>query len=136
MNMYQELDKELISAKTFPNVFAWIDRFREAYDAATEKNGKARVIPDREAIDTILSSDYFEPEGKIDKQDPLQLKKGQLVAINPVDSGASHIDKGELVAIGIREVVIKKKVPNGKGEIRVHFPRTNFTIKPIKESEL
>jgi hypothetical protein len=108
----------------------------QAYDAATEKNGKARVIPDREAIDTILSSDYFEPEGEIDPQDPLQLKKGQMVAINPVDSGASHVDKGELISIGIREVVIKKKVPNGKGEIRVHFPRVNFSIRAIDESNL
>jgi hypothetical protein len=59
-----------------------------------------------------------------------------MVAINPVDSGASHIDKGELVSIGIREVVIKKMVPNGKGEIRVHFPRVNFSIKAIDESNL
>jgi hypothetical protein len=108
----------------------------QAYDAATEKNGKARVIPDREAIDTILSSDYFEPEGEIDPQDPLQLKKGQMVAINPVDSGASHVDKGELLSIGIREAVIKKKVPNGRGEIRVHFPRVNFSIRAIDESNL
>lgn len=134
--MYQALEKELISEKTFPNVFAWIDRFREAYETAAKENGRAEVISDREAIEKILSADYFEPEGEIDKVDPLQLKKGQMVDITPVDSGSSHHDKGELLSLGIREVVIKKVVPNGKGHIRVHFPRINFSIKPVQEANL
>ncbi len=135
-NMYAELEKEVISQKTFPKVFAWIDRLREAYEAATEKNGKAEVISDRDAIDKILASDYFETEGHVDKLDPLQLTKGQMVDISPVDSGFSHHDKGELLSLGLKEVVIKKAVPNGQGQIRVHFPRINFSIKAVQEANL
>ena len=136
MNMYAELDKQLISEKSFPKVFAWIDRLRKAYDAANEKNGKAEVITDRDALDKIFSSDYFGPEGDVDQLDPLQLKKGQIVDISPADSGVTHHDKGELLSLGIREVVIKKEMPNGRGHIRVHFPRINFSIKAVQEANL
>ena len=136
MNMYAELDKQLISENTFPKVFAWIERLRKAYDAALEKNGKAEVISDRIALDRIFASGYIEPEGDVDKPDPLQLKKGQMVDISPVDSGSSHHDKGELLSLGLKEVVIQKDVPNGKGQIRVHFPRINFSIKAVQEANL
>ena len=75
----------------------------EAYDAAIEKNGKAAVISDRDAIDRILSWEYFELEGNVDKFDLLQLRKGQMVDITPVDLGSSHHDKGELLSLGIKE---------------------------------
>jgi hypothetical protein len=136
MNMYEALEKELISEKNFPKVFAWIYRLRDAYEAALEKNGKPEVLSDREAIDRILSADYFEPEGDVDPMDPLRLKKGQMVDIAPVDAGFTHHDKGELLSLGLKEVVIRKEVPNGRGQIRVHFPRINFAIKSAYEANL
>ena len=136
MNMYEELDKELISEKSFPKIFAWIDRFRAAYDAQTEKVGKAKILSDRQAIDQILASDYFQPEGEVDPLDPLQLTKGQKVDISPVDAGFTHHDIGKLVSLNVTEVVIEKDAPNGKGQIRVHFPRLNFSIKAVQEANL
>ena len=133
--MHDALEKDLISETLFPKVNAWVERFREAVEAATKKNGKAELMSDKDAIDTIVSSDYFVPEGQVDL-DPLHLKKGQMVDISPVDSGSSHHDKGELISLSLKEVVIKKEVPNGRGQIRVHFPRINFSIKAAQDSNL
>jgi hypothetical protein len=135
-SMYAALEKELISEKAFPKVFAWVDRFRDAYEAAAQKNGRAEAISDKDAIGKILSADYCEPDGEVDRLDPLLLSKGQMVDINPVDAGFTHHDKGELLSLGVKEVVIKKEVPNGKGHIRVHFPRINFSVKPLQEANL
>ncbi len=132
MDMYEALEKSVISEKHFPKVFAWVARLREAYEVATAKNGKAAILSDRDAIDRILAAEYFEPDGDIDDDDPLQLQKGQLVDISPVDSGFSNHDKGALCVLGLKEVAIEKEVPNAKGRVRVHFPRINFSIKPIK----
>ena len=136
MGMIDHLEKETISEQAYPKVFAWVQNIRDAVAEVEKKNGEAKVLSDQEMIETILSSDYSESEGSIDNHDPLKLEKGQAVDIAPVDSGFTHHDKGELVAIGTKEVVIKSAVPNGKGHLRLHFPRTNFRIKPEQGSKL
>ena len=74
----------------------------------------------------------------MDEKDPLRLKKGQVVEVWPTDSGQAqaHRDKGELVSIGVKEVVIRTEVPKGKGSLRLHFPRINFKIQPTQQSKL
>jgi hypothetical protein len=64
------------------------------------------------------------------------LKKGELVEMFPTDSGMNHHDKGELVAIGVNEVVVKSEVPGGKGHLRIHYPRTNFKIQQVSGEKL
>ena len=72
----------------------------------------------------------------MDSADPLQLKKGQSVEMWPIDSGMNHHDKGELLSIGVRETCVKSEVPGGKGNLRVHYPRTNFKVVPVREARL
>ena len=94
------------------------------------ENGKPERLSDEDAIRAILDSDFFEPEGHVDEGDPLKLQKRQLVEIWPVDSGFNHHDKGELVSIGVNEVVIESKPEVGDGVLRIHYPRTNIRISP------
>ena len=48
----------------------------------------------------------------------------------PIETGFNHHNKGRLVALTSREVVIETQSRVGK-EVRIHFPRINFRIQPV-----
>ena len=135
-NMFAALEKDVISDKVFPKTFAWVQRIRDAVAEDEKQKGKAQALSDADTINSILSSDFFESEGAVDEADPLKLKKGQMVDVAAIESGFNHHDIGELVSIGVKEVVIKSKVPDGKGHLRIHFPRTNFRVKAVQDAKL
>ncbi len=128
MNMYEFLEKDVINDRLYPKTFAWVDRFRKF---VAEKQQAFAVLSSEEAVDKILKSDFYEVEGTVDELDPLNLKPGQLVEVWPIDSGFTRHDKGELVSIGVNEVVIACKPRDGQGKVRLHFPRVNFRIQPV-----
>lgn len=134
--MFEFLEKDAISAEQFPKTFAWVRRFQEFVTKKREQNGGAvKELSAEGTIEQILASDFFEPEGTIDPRDPLKLNRGQLVDISPIESGFTHHDKGELVSIGVREVVIAIKPNVGSGYLRLHFPRVNYRIQPVEGSK-
>ena len=108
-------------------------RFRTAYKAASERNGGPETLASEDAIQEILAHGYSESEGDVDSADPLRLVKGQRVKVLPVDFGFTHADEGRLIAISLKEVVIEKAVPDGRGHLRLHFPRSNFRILAVPE---
>ena len=67
----------------------------------------------------------------MDENDPLGLKKGQDVESWPVDSGFSHHDRGRLVKLTEKEVVLAVQSKVGGKEVRVHHPRWNFRIRAV-----
>ncbi|KIX94058.1 uncharacterized protein Z520_10084 [Fonsecaea multimorphosa CBS 102226] len=136
MHMYEYLEKEVIGPTQFPKTFAYVDRFRKAISQRQHQTGMPEELSSEETIERILASEFFEPEGAVDPLDPLKLDKGQMVEIFPVESGFTHHDKGELVSIGVKEVVISSKTNVGEGRLRLHFPRVNFRIQPLAESKL
>ena len=111
-------------------------RFQKAIDKKQEQNGVPEVLSDEETIKRILDSDFFEPEGTVDELDPRKLKRGQMVEIWPIESGFTHHDKGELVSIGVKEIVILSKPNMGEGRLRLHFPRVNFRVQAVVDSKL
>ena len=127
---------EVVSKEKFPRVWAWLERYKEFVAGVREKEGRSKTFSDEETVERILAADYAEKEGEVDAVDSLLLKKGQMVETWPTDSGMNHHDKGELVSIGVREVCVKSEVPGGKGFLRIHYPRTNFTIRAVQESRL
>jgi glutathione S-transferase len=127
---------ELFTKEQFPKVWAWLDRYKTFISKIHEKDGRAPTISVDETEKLVLGSEFGEPEGEVDPLDPLQLKKGELVEMFPTDSGMNHHDKGELVAIGVNEVVVKSEVPGGKGHLRIHYPRTNFKIQQVSGEKL
>ena len=75
-----------------------------------------------------------EEEGSVDEMDRSGLKKGAMVEVWPTDSGFSRKDRGRLVGLNTREVVIEGKTEDGK-EVRIHAPRHGFRIREVKQGE-
>ena len=121
------LPEEFISVKQYPRVFAWVDRFSRAVDAAKKKNKKPTTLKAPEVAKHILQAQFTEPEGNVES-DPLGLEKGQEIEAWPTDSGSKHHDHGTLLSLTRDEVVMACKAPSGE-DVRIHYPRTNFRIK-------
>lgn len=121
------LPPNLISAKQYPKVFAWIDRFQKAVSAAKSSAPKPTTLKGVDAVAHITKAGFSDPEGQVDENDPLGFTKGQDVEVWPIDSGFRHHDQGKLVALTTKEVVITGQTKANK-DIRIHFPRTNFRI--------
>ena len=134
--MFEYLEKDVISEELFPKTFGYVHRFRKAIASKQEQNSMPEKLSAEQAIERILASDFFEPEGTIDQRDPLGLKKGQMVEVWPIDSGFSHHDGGELVSIGVKEVVVSRRPNEGEGRLRLHFPRVNFRIQPVENAKI
>lgn len=132
-DLYAENCPEQLSQKRYPKVYAWVARFQAALSAARAANPPPSKIDGAEALQLIANAQYAEPEGKVDETDPLGLKKSQEVEIWPTDSGVNHHDQGKLVALNVREVVISKTTKETQHEIRLHFPRTNYKIQPVRQ---
>jgi hypothetical protein len=109
-------------------VFAWIDRFDKAVAAAAKKAGKPKTIKGPEALASISSSKFAESEGSVDEKDPSGLKKGQEIEVWPIDSGFSRKDRGKLVKLDGKEIVIDGKTKDGQ-HVRIHFPRHGFRVR-------
>ena len=68
----------------------------------------------------------------MDEGDPSGLRKGEMVEVWPIDSGFSRKDRGRLVGLSTREVVIEGRTEDGK-EVRIHAPRHGFRVRRAKE---
>jgi len=121
---------DYISAEQFPKAFAWIDRFSKAVKAAATKAGKPKTLQGTEAVNQISKSDYAEPESLVDASDPTGLKKGQEIEVWPSDSGFNHKDRGKLVGLSGKEIVIESKTQTGQ-IVRIHAPRHGFRVRGI-----
>ncbi|KAK6527058.1 hypothetical protein TWF281_010253 [Arthrobotrys megalospora] len=123
-----------ISPKQFPKVFAWIDRFSKTVDAKAKESSPIEKIKGDAAASKILNAGYAEPEGVVEAEAIATvqgLKKGDLVSVYPTDSGVNHKEKGTLVGLNSKEIVIEVEGKNGK--IRVHAPRHGFAIEKFVE---
>lgn len=63
------------------------------------------------------------------------LVKGVAVSVAPDDTGRGDPTFGELVKIGVEEVVVK---PSERGivDCRIHFPRLGFVVKVVEGARL
>ncbi|KAK4505487.1 hypothetical protein PRZ48_003450 [Zasmidium cellare] len=129
--------RRVLSRDEFPNVHAWVERFRKATNEAESANKSAGALDEGkeagdEIVKRILSSEFTEAESPVvDESDVLGLKKGQRISIAPVDFGFTHKDQGTLVGLAKDEVVIEIDVPGDNGKLRLHYPRINFKILPV-----
>jgi hypothetical protein len=106
--------------KSFPKTQAWIQRLPVP---------QPKTIAGSEAIATITSAEYIGGDFGFDESDPLQLRKGDTVAIEMSDDlGRS----GRLPQLGALEGLNGTEVVIGlENGIRVHFPRTGIVIRKI-----
>ena len=129
------LPPSLVSEAKFPKVYAWIDRFSKAVSSAKSSAPKPNTLKGPEAVRYIVQAEYSEREGDVDASDPLGLKKGQDVESWPTDSGSRHHDRGKLVSLTWKEVVLASQSKTGGREIRTHHPRWNYRIRPVSGGE-
>ncbi|KAK4190635.1 glutathione S-transferase U4 [Podospora australis] len=120
----QSLDADVVNQETFPRVFAWVRRFREAVKGA--KGGEVKAISGEEAAGIVLGAKKGEEE-RVGEKEPvvkvLGLKRGSEVEVYPTDSGSGHRDTGKLVGLDSKEVVWE----NERG-VRVRAPRKGFRV--------
>ncbi|KAL8693766.1 MAG: hypothetical protein Q9218_001462 [Villophora microphyllina] len=136
VGMQGALPPSLLGKEKFPKVYAWIDRFNKAIKDAKTSAPKVTALKGAEAIQHITQSEFAEPEGTVDAEDPLGLEKGQYVESWPIDSGFSHRDSGQLVTLTRQEVVLKTQAKIGHKDIHIHHPRTNFRIRTVGGTKL
>ena len=120
------------SAKTFPRVFSWIERFDSAVKAARDKTGKAMELKGPAAIRHITDAAFMETELVVNEDDETGLRRDEMVEVYPLDSGFAHKDRGRLVKLTKDEVAIAVTAENGR-EIRVHSPRWGFRVQRSAE---
>ena len=126
------LPPSLISKEKFPKVYAWVDRFSKAVSTAKSSAPKPTTLKGSEAVKYIVQAEYYEPEGDVDGSDPLGLESGQDVESWPIDSGSRHHDRGRLVSLTSKEVVLASQSKVDGKEVRIHHPRWNFRIRAVK----
>ena len=125
------LPPSLISSNKFPKVYAWIDRFSKAVSTAKSSAPKPTTLKGAEAVKFVTQAEFCEPEGDVDASDPLGLEKGQDVESWPIDSGFNHHDRGNLVSLTSKEVVLTSQSKVGGKEVRIHHPRWNFRTRAV-----
>lgn len=132
MGMPGAFPPDQISAKHFPKVFAWIERFERTVDAAKGRLAKPTTLSGDDAAKLILRSAYRDADGRVDESEPIAraqgLKKGGRATIWPTDTGSLHKDTGLLLSLNSKEVVIETKTEIGGSTVRVHAPRHGFRI--------
>ena len=128
ITLKEALPPSYISAEHFPKVFAWVARFHKEARESAKTCGKPKTVTGKEAVAIIERSEFVEVEGEVEAGDPLGLAKGDTVEVWPTDSGFNHKDRGSLVSLCGREVVIESKTEEGT-TVRVHAPRHGFRVR-------
>jgi len=118
----------VVSEKQFPKVYAWIQRFWATLKAAKSAGPAPVSLKEPEAVKLIISSEVAEPNGGVDENDPLGFREGTEVEIYPTDSGFTHHDRGRLVTLTPKEVMVASRSRVGGREVRIHTPRTGFRV--------
>lgn len=131
IGMKGALPPSLVSKEKFPKVYAWIDRFSKAVSTAKSSAPKPTELKGAEAVKYIIQAEFSEKEGEVDASDPLGLKKGQDVESWPIDSGFRHHDRGRLVSLTSKEVVLASQSKVGGKEVRIHHPRWNYRTRAV-----
>lgn len=136
LGMKTAMPDDIVSAKTHPKVWAWIERFDASMRAEAGKVPRVKRMKGPEAVECVLGAEYAEGMNgermEVDGTDPVGkgLRKGQLVKSWPSDTGSRHQDTGRLLKLDKEEVVLEVEGKEGK-MVRLHHPRWNFRIRSI-----
>ncbi|KAF8457529.1 hypothetical protein BGX38DRAFT_1265819 [Terfezia claveryi] len=123
----------LITPTTHPLTFAWISRFQSLCKSLPPGKTIVPTLTGQEAKENILAATAMASELGVDVEDPLGLKKGEMVEVVPTDSGVLDPQRGRLLGLGVGEVVLEVDVPSTGGKVvRVHFPRRNYRITRVR----
>lgn len=135
-NVPGALPADVLGAAVFPKVHAWLARFTQAAAAAAAEAGAPQTLEGEAAAQLVFGSAFAEAEADVDGSSPIAaaegLKKGDVVRVWPTDSGSAHKEKGKLVGLTAKEIVLEAQ--GDGGSVRVHAPRHGFKVKKYVES--
>ncbi|KAL4971549.1 hypothetical protein BDW66DRAFT_165075 [Aspergillus desertorum] len=124
------LPEEHISARLFPKVFAWVDRFQTTIRKSQKALRVPQTVSGEQAADLLKRATADETADVVDQSDPLVqacgLQKGQVVQVWPTDTGARHKTVGRLLGLTDKEITIE--TIEGEVPVRVHAPRHGFQV--------
>jgi hypothetical protein len=113
----------------YPKTRDWLSRFDSAVATAKESGPQPTKLEGPAAVKQVLSSNFVSDKELKVENDPEGLKEGQDVEMYPIDTGYSRRDKGRLVLLNSNEVAVQSKSAEGGQEVRIHYPRWNFSVK-------
>ncbi|RVX65885.1 hypothetical protein B0A52_10249 [Exophiala mesophila] len=141
----------VFNAERYPNLSEWFRRFSqylgnlpstETRIERNDENGIRQILAELKLTSlseevTILPTPA-PPHTALDTRNGM--KPGSLVSIAPDDTGRGNPTTGNLLAITPEEIVIS---PSGigsqrpaVGEVRVHFPKVGFVVRPLSQAQL
>ncbi|TGO80149.1 hypothetical protein BPOR_1811g00010 [Botrytis porri] len=126
------LPTNYISAQQFPKTFAWISRFDQATQLVAKNIPKPKLLSGAEVLEMVSTSDFVETDEHVDSLDPTGLQKEQEVEVWPTDTGMSGRDRGVLVGLTTKEIVIESRTREGV-KVKIHTPRHGFRIRGMGE---
>jgi hypothetical protein len=118
---------EFFGAKRYPATRAWLSRYDDAIAKAKKEAPQVSELEGPAAVESIPASSFKDEDLRVGG-DPLGLKKDEVVSMWPIDTGYDSKDTGRLVKLTADEVAIATQSEQGGKEVRIHFPRWNYTV--------
>jgi glutathione S-transferase len=135
----------VLNEARYPCIEAWYGRFKNYFErlplneTRVDQDDKAGL---KKVIDAVAEAEYADPEvisvlptpapphTQLDARNGLV--PGTKVSIAPTDTGRGDPSLGTLLAITPEEIVIAPEAIDGrKVDLRLHFPRIEFRVKPL-----
>lgn len=127
LSLPNAMPEEFFGTKRHPKTRAWISRYEDAIAKAKKAAPQPEELEGESAVEKVLGSALQHDDLQVEN-DPLGLKQGDIVEMWPIDTGYGRKDTGRLVKLTRNEVAVATKSEKHGKEIRIHYPRWNYTI--------
>jgi glutathione S-transferase len=141
----------VFNKERYPELVSWFERFKAYLDQLPSTETRIERADDagiKKTLERLRDTKLAEqvpvlptpagPHQELDRRSGLVL--GAEVSIAPDDTGRDSPTVGTLLAIGPEEVVIKPQKTDEDGprvgDVRIHFPRIGFVIRPVGQARL
>lgn len=147
---------DVFNKARYPAIWNWFHRFRDYVDGLPDHEtrlGRGDEQGTQDLIQRIQQSPlqdslWMLPTSRsalIHLEEQSGLKIGSKVSVYPADTGRLNPTIGTLIALSPEEVVIVPDEPSVAGKagtkariegVRLHFPRVEFVISPVKPTNI
>ncbi|KAF2001792.1 hypothetical protein P154DRAFT_619154 [Amniculicola lignicola CBS 123094] len=134
---------QVFNEERYPEVWKWFHAF-EAHLSSLPDREMTISPSSTEWKETLKSTPFVDTENllvptsadqHVDLDTKQGLVQGAVVSIAPDDTGRDSPTMGILEKIGVDEVVIRPMEP-AEMDVRIHFPRLGFVVRPIESPRL
>ena len=135
----------IFNAKRYPGVFTWYKTMERYLNNLTSTETKdppwEDVLTQMKKSPALGKKSVLLPTPRsshVELDRKCGLLEGATVSVAPDDTGRDNPTIGTLVTLSPEEVVIKPQVLDKAAavEVRVHFPRLGFVVRPVDQAKL